>query len=441
MTPNRLKIGLQLSLGALTALLVLYLIYQLPLVQHRLAWRVDLLLTRLRVAMDPVGVLPTPGVQDNLDTDQVIAPSSTPPALTPSAATGGQDTAGQNPEIRPSAIPFLSPSASPTLAPSPAPLPMPSQVNLPAPAYEREDWNNCGPAALALALRFYGWKGDQYAISDQVKPVRADRNVNIDELLQFVLQNVPTLRAQFRVGGDPDLLRRAVTQGIPVLVEVSFRLAESFWYQDDLWAGHYLFVTGYDDTPQEFTVQDVFVGPDRRASYANLDSAWQSFNRAYLVIYRPEQEEAVKALLGSSWDADRNRQLALEKALAETQKDPKNALAWFNLGSNLVYFDRYVEAAKAYDTARKLGLPQRMLRYQFGPFLAYFHAGRNDDLLALTEYALKVTPNSEEALLWRGWAIYRAGDRNAALELFRQALKAHPGYRDAQYALEFVNNN
>ncbi len=48
------------------------------------------------------------------------------------------------------------------------------------------------------------------------------------------------------------------------------------------------------------------------------------------------------------------------------------------------------------------GLPQRMLRYQFGPFLAYFNALRTEDLLALTDYALDRTANSEEALLWRG---------------------------------------
>ena len=38
--------------------------------------------------------------------------------------------------------------------------------------------------------------------------------------------------------------------------------------------------------------------------------------------------------------------------------------AWFNLGSDLVYFDRYEEAALAYDKARELGLPLRMFRYQ-----------------------------------------------------------------------------
>jgi hypothetical protein len=86
-----------------------------------------------------------------------------------------------------------------------------------------------------------------------------------------------------------------------------------------------------------------------------------------------------------------------------------NAFAWFNLGSNLVYFERYAEAARAYDQARQLGLPQRMLRYQFGPFFAYFFSSRNADLLSLTEYALKITPNSEETLLWRGWGHYRDG--------------------------------
>jgi len=79
----------------------------------------------------------------------------------------------------------------------------------------------------------------------------------------------------------------------------------------------------------------------------------------------------------------RQPQHALEIAQAETQANPKDAYAWFNLGSNLVYFEKYTEAAHAYDSARQIGLPQRMLRYQFGPFIAYFHAARYDDLLAV----------------------------------------------------------
>jgi tetratricopeptide (TPR) repeat protein len=103
-----------------------------------------------------------------------------------------------------------------------------------------------------------------------------------------------------------------------------------------------------------------------------------------------------------------------------------------------VYFEQYAEAARSYDEARKIGLPQRMLRYQFGPFFAYFHAFRNEDLLALAEYALQRTPNSEEALLWRGWGRYRDGNTRGAREDWEKALQANPNFFDAQYALDYL---
>jgi tetratricopeptide (TPR) repeat protein len=82
-----------------------------------------------------------------------------------------------------------------------------------------------------------------------------------------------------------------------------------------------------------------------------------------------------------------------------------------------------------------------MLRYQFGPFFAYFHTNRIDDLMALIDYALKRTPNSEEALLWKGWGLYRQGKREDALNSFQEALTARPDYPDAIYGLNFVRDN
>jgi tetratricopeptide (TPR) repeat protein len=128
-------------------------------------------------------------------------------------------------------------------------------------------------------------------------------------------------------------------------------------------------------------------------------------------------------------------------AQSQTVQDPDDAFAWFNLGSNQVYFERYSEAAQAYDTARQIGLPQRMMRYQFGPYFAYFFSGRNDDLLVLTDYALQRTPNSEESLLWRGWGKYRAGETSEAMQDFQTALEMNPFYQDAQYALDYVIEN
>jgi tetratricopeptide (TPR) repeat protein len=323
----------------------------------------------------------------------------------------------------------------------PSPTPIPAKVDLPAPLWEQQGANNCGPATLALYLRFYGWQGNQDNIAPVVKPIVEDRNVNPDELVYFVRTHTGWLNAEFRVGGDLQLLKQLIAAGFPVMIEESFFFDTPYWPNDDLWAAHYLLLTGYDDSAQTFTGQDSFHGPNQIISSTTLDSYWQIFNRVYLLVYPPAQEASLKAILGDNWDPDLNRQHALEVSQAETQSQPNNAYAWFNLGSNLVYFERYGEAASAYDTARTLGLYQRMLRYQFGPFFAYFHAAMTTELLAVTEYALERTPNSEEALLWHGWAMYRMGMKLEAVANWQKALEYHPGYQDAQYALDFIAAN
>jgi len=199
-----------------------------------------------------------------------------------------------------------------------------------------------------------------------------------------------------------------------------------------------LLLTGYDDAAGGFIGQDSYYGPDKKIPYADLDKAWQAFNRVYLMLYPPDQEATIKSILGEQWDVDANRRHALQIAQAESEANPDDAFAWFNLGTNQAYFERYVDATEAFDQARNLGLPQRMLRYQFGPFMAYFHSGQYSDLDTLLQYALKITRNSEEAFLWRGWMHFRQGDKAAAIEDFRRALQANPNYEDAKYALGFV---
>ena len=338
-------------------------------------------------------------------------------------------------------LPTLSPTPGPTPTPTPTPTPLPQAVSLPAPTWEKQDPNNCGPASLAMYLRYYGWEGDQMEVAELLKPTRQDRNVNVEELVYYVRTRAGWLNAEFRVGGDLELLKKLLAAGIPVLIEESFKFEETYWPNDDHWAAHYNLLTGYDDVAQTFTAQDSFYGADQALSYARVDEYWQSFNYVYILLYLPEQEETVRSILGENWDVDTNRQNALDKALQETRDDPENAFAWFNMGTNLVYFERYGEAVRAYDQARALGLPQRMLRYQFGPFFAYFNTGRMDDMRTLIDYALARTPNAEEAWLWRGWAYYRDGDDREAEASFRQALAENPNYLDANLALEFLRND
>ncbi len=395
-------------LGALT--------YQIPAVKQRLSWRLDFAMAYARGVIDPAGppptALPQPEVAITVD------PTATP-------------TSG----------PTATPSPGPSPTPTPSPTPIPEAVSLTSPQYEKQDINNCGPASLAMHLRYFGWEGDQFDIADLLKPQREDRNVNVEELAYYVRTRAGWLNVEYRVGGDLDTLKRLLAAGLPVMIEESFFFEEPYWPNDDLWAAHYFLVTGYDDAKQTFTGQDSFYGPDRKVSYDQLDEYWQAFNRVYIVLFLPEQTETVQSVLGEQWDVEANRRHALEVARAETAADPENLYAWFNLGTNLVYFEEWGEAARAYDRARDIGWPQRMLRYQFGPFFAYFHSGRNDDLMALTEYALDRTPNAEEALLWHGWGTYRNGDTNQALADFQAALNENPNYQDAQYALNFVREN
>lgn len=407
--------------GLLLLLLAAIFVYNLPPVKQRLDWRLDFALTYLRGLVNPVGAPPTPLPQPHMAVTSQPTATPSPLPLTPFPST---------PALTPTSLP-------PTLTPTP----LPASVALPAPAWERQDINNCGPATLSMYLKYWGWEGDQFAIAELLKPQREDRNVNVEELVYFVRTRAGWLHAQYRVGGDIDLLKKLLAAGLPVVIEETFHFEDPFWPNDDLWAAHYNLLTGYDDTLQAFTGQDSFYGSDKLITYQKLDENWQPFNRVYILVYPPEKEAEVQSILGPAWDESANRQRALESAQAETQADEQDAYAWFNQGTNLVYFERYDEAAAAFDRAREIGLPQRMLRYQFTPFFAYFHALRTEDLLGLTEYALKITPNAEEALLWHGWGLYRQGDSAAAIASFQQALVENANYADAAYALNYVREN
>lgn len=397
---------------SIASLLVLAaLLYQVPAINSRVAWRIEVAKTYAKNIINPVGDVPT----------AIPNPTSTRNPVTPT--------------ITPTTVVVETPIPATATLP-----PLPAQALLTSPAYEKQTPNNCGPAALSMMLHIFGWSGTQKDISDVIKPIVGDRNVNPEEMAYWVRNYAGWLRIEYRVGGDLETLKRLLAAAYPVIVEstTSLNPEDSGWPDDDLWAAHYLLLTGYDDATQTFTVQDTYRGPDKQVSYEQLVTEWKPFNYLYMVVYLPEQEEEMQGLLASNWDPDLNRQNSLASSQAATVQNSSDAFAWFNLGSNFVYFERYDEANLAYDKARELGLPQRMFRYQFGPFIANFQSNRTEDLLSLTDYALQRTEMSEETWLWHGWALYRKGDGKGAVKDWRKALAIHPGYEDALYALNFV---
>ncbi|GAB4421318.1 MAG: hypothetical protein Kow002_10180 [Anaerolineales bacterium] len=401
---------------SLTGIILLgILVLQIPAVKSAVAWRVEKYTLYIKNVVNPPGPVPTA---------LPVTPAPSPTPTFEAVQTSETST------------PALAPSATAT---SP---PLPAHVSLTSPPFELQTPNNCGPATLSMALHLYGWEGDQEEIAAQIKPVIGDRNVNPEEMAYYVRNFAGWLNIQYRVAGDIQTLKKLLATNYPVIVESVTGLDpnDALGPNDDLWAAHYLLLTGYNDNTQTFTIQDSYHGADLSISYEQLQKEWEPFNNLYMVIYFPQNEAELQAILGADWDPDVNRQRALEEAQKAVQEDPDNAYAWFNLGSDLVYFERYEEAALAYDKSREIGLPLRMFRYQFGPFWAYFHAERIEDLLVLTDYARGITDMSEETWFWYGWALYRQNDFEGAKKAWEKALSINDSpYVDARNALQYVS--
>ncbi len=345
---------------------------------------------------------------------------------------------------KPTDTPAPTATALPTDVPTPTPSPTPTPITFdlvdPPPTmqlegvrHEYQTPNNCGPSTLAMNLSYYGWEGTQEDVAEILKPELRDKNVRWDELVYYVKTRAGWLDALFRVGGDFETIELFVANGYPVIIETGYYVNGG-----SLWVGHYLLITGYDQDAQTFIVQDATGGPNRIMSYDDVDELWQQFNRLFILVFPAGDLTKIEYMLGDDADEDVNRENALAQSKAETESDPENAFVWANYGSNLNYFDRFKEAAEAYDTAREIGLPWRMLFYQFGAYRAYFYTGRYQDVEDLASATLNARPDLEESFLWRGWARVMLGDTTSAIEDFEAALEVNKNFTDAISALEYL---
>ena len=128
-------------------------------------------------------------------------------------------------------------------------------------------------------------------------------------------------------------------------------------------------------------------------------------------------------------------QIASLKAQNTLNTNPENAFAWFNLGASLTNIAEitgapslYSGASAAFDEARRLGLPWRMLWYRFEPYRAYLGAGRNEEVIALADAILSDAAGRdvEETYLFRGLALAAEGRAAEAEQALNQALKLNP---------------
>lgn len=395
--------------------------YKLPPIQERVGWRIAELMARFKYALSPPEQIVFVPERNGIWATPIASPQLIPPSIAFTTTSTNQGS--------------VSPTPTVTL------MPVPKSIQLDGFRHEYQTWNNCGPTTLAMALSYWGWKGDQRPIAAFTKPNSRDKNVMPYELADYAGQETE-FEVVYRVGGEVELLKRFLAAGFPIMIEKGFE-GRDF----DGWMGHYVLVTGYNDTSQQFTLQDSYYGPNQIMDYKDLESYWRAFNFTYLAVYPAERGKEVATILGPQLDEAYNYRYAAQKASDDiyilTGRD--NFFAWFNRGTNLVQLQDYAGAALAYDQAFAIypdipakERPWRMMWYQTGPYWAYYYSGRYQDVINLGTTTLDTMsePVLEESYYWRALAREALGDINGAIKDLQSSLKVHPGFEPALVKLK-----
>ncbi|MDX1416253.1 MAG: C39 family peptidase [Candidatus Promineifilaceae bacterium] len=351
------------------------------------------------------------------------------------------------PDTEPVSESTLVPTSTATPEPTLTPTPIPARHVLEGMGVIKQTFNNCGPANLTQTLNYFGNDITQTEVASYLKPNPEDRNVSPWQIADYVNEQTPGFQAIARSGGTLQMIKQFVAAGYPVVIEKGYELPDSGWW------GHYLTIFGYDDAKQEFYSQDSYLGPwdgsGRPASYDEIEQYWQQFNYTFYVVYEPHQEEEVAEILGPEmFDDFAMWQNAAALAEQEKNENPDDAIAWFNLGTALTRMggltgeSRYYEGgAQAFDRARQIGLPPRMLWYQFQPYLAYMKLQRYQDIVDLANATLETQGgrNVEETFWYKGHALAFLGDVVGAREAYQEALNVNENFYPAQWSLDALN--
>lgn len=298
-----------------------------------------------------------------------------------------------------------------------------------------QTFNNCGPAALSMALSYYGINETQQKLGQDLRPYQIpngdndDKSVTLEELAEKSKEY--NLIPYHRPNGNIELIKLFITYDIPVITRTLTKENEDI--------GHYRIVKGYDDQTSEIIQDDSLQNKNLRFSYGDFNLLWKQFNYEYLALIPSDKVEIAKAILREDADEKTAWRKALKNAENELQKNPTDIYARFNLSVALYNVGEYQRSIEEFEKVENL-LPFRTLWYQIEPILAYYELGNYNRVFETTDKILNNYNRAfSELYILRGNIYKNQGDLSAARVEYEKAVFYNVNLQAAQEALTSLN--
>ncbi|PID85600.1 MAG: hypothetical protein CSB13_07490, partial [Chloroflexi bacterium] len=173
--------------GTAVVLLLLATPMMLKAIPPRYLSRLPQPIQDLRTPKQEVAILPTVAVPADLTI--LFTPTPTATKMLPPTNTSVPAPQEYTPTPPPTST-SIPPTFTP-IPPSATPVSIPNQARLEGISHMFQEWNNCGPATLAMTLTYFDIPARQSETAAFLKPNPEDRNVSPHEMVSYVKEKTP----------------------------------------------------------------------------------------------------------------------------------------------------------------------------------------------------------------------------------------------------------
>ena len=247
-----------------------------------------------------------------------------------------------------------------------------------------QSMNNCGPAAVVMALSTMGISESQEVARLALRGPDENRGMGPGPVDPWVKERFG-IRSLYRTNGTNDLMKKLVSNGFAPMV--------TQWMEDP-WKSrisHWRTVRGYDDARKVFLVNDSMLGRGVALTYDWFGTNWQPFSYRYMVLYRPDDEPLLRSIIGDDWNDSRNRRNFYERTRTEALAQNTSA-AWLTFGEAAYQYGQFAEAVGAFEKGMSIGSPTGVFTLRSSYPNALRALGRHDEAAAAAGRLTNLTP-------------------------------------------------